>query len=240
MKVCYFTHKGKVRQNNEDGLLIGRQVFVDTSFDKIECNPSFDGNFLCVVDGIGGYEGGETASKIILETLSNYQPTDGSQLIKALKEAKENLSKKAEESPNLTKMGGTLAGIILLGDSLTVFNVGDCRVYRVFKDKVVRLSRDHSVVEDLVLQGLISREEAKHHPKRNIITSAVTVDSDFEIFLRDLESFEDDRFVICSDGLWEEREDFYQLFNNPEEFIKQLFNNHRLKDNFSFISLEVE
>lgn len=239
MRICYFTHRGKVRENNEDGLLIGKEVFTNTSFDKIQCIENFRNKLLCVADGIGGYEGGEIATKIVLDTLSKLQPESRDELISSLKEAAKNLSNIVNKKPDLAGMGCTLAGLMVSDNKIIIFNVGDCRVYRVFWDKAIRLSRDHSVVENLVLQGVISREEAIIHPQRNVVTSAIMASSNFEVYIREVELFENDRFLICSDGLWEEREDFSKLFENPEDFLNQLFINNRLKDNFSFITVEV-
>lgn len=238
MKVCFFCHRGKIRKNNEDAILVGEEIYAGIDFDEVVLkeNHSF---LFCVADGMGGYEGGEIASRIVLETFKEIKPVDSESLNSCLKVAKKKLEECAFKKPELNDMGSTLAGIILQGDKVLVFNIGDCRVYRVFPKKSIRLSRDHSLVERLILEGVITKEEAKIHPQRNVITSALMIRENYEVFTTEVELLDNDRFLICSDGLWEEREDFSELFEEPQKFVKALFENYTLRDNFSFIAVEL-
>lgn len=238
MKVCFFSHRGKIRKNNEDALLIGDKIYAGTNFEEVVCRES-NSFIFSVADGMGGYEGGELASRIVLETFKEIKPADSESLNFCLKEAKKRLEDYVAQKPELVNMGSTLAGIILRENRLLVFNIGDCRVYRVLPKRSIRLSRDHSLVERLILEGVITKEEAKNHPQRHVITSALMIRENFEVYTTEVELLENDRFLICSDGLWEEREDFSELFEDPKKFVKELFDKYSLKDNFSFIAMEL-
>ncbi len=238
MRCCYFTHRGKVRRNNEDALLVGSLLVCVEEMEKVECLETEDRLF-CVADGMGGHEKGEVASRITLQTLLELKPSSREELLKAIHIAKDRLEEYVKVEPSAYGMGCALAGVLLLDDKALVFNVGDCRVYKVFKDRLFRLSRDHSVVEELVLEGVISREEAKSHPQRHVITSAITGDhysTELRIYEKEIKLYEGDRFLICSDGLWEEYE---EPFDDPQKLVEFLFKEGMLLDNISFILLEV-
>jgi len=242
LRVFCFTHRGKHRSNNEDALLVGSKLYAGEDMQRVLYLEE-EGSLFCVADGLGGHAGGEVASRLFLEKLLELKPSNKEELVQALRSARATLQETARQKPELYGMGCTTAGIILRLESAKaiVFNVGDCRVYRVFPDGVLRLSRDHSLVEELVLEGIISREEAKSHPQRHVVTSAIMSDSsDFSVYAQEVELLKVDRFVVCSDGLWEEREDFYNLFEDPQGFVQELFEKYTLKDNITFIALEVE
>lgn len=241
MRYCYFTNKGKLRNNNEDGLLLNDKIICETDMTQVICDNSQEKELIfCVADGIGGHEKGEVATRIVLETLSELKPIDKDSLISAINTSRDRLESYIKENQSAFGLGCVLAGIILIDKSALIFNIGDCRVYKIFEDKLIKLSRDHSIVENLVLEGLITREQAKNNPQRNIITSAIIGDgykTDVNIYTKEIDVYEGDKFLICSDGLWEEYEGSFQ---DPQMVIDMLFREKTLPDNLSFILCEVQ
>ena len=244
MRVAYFTNKGKVRSNNEDSLLVDGDIFSEENFHRCYYKGIEGDSFvLAVADGMGGHEKGEVASRLVLETLKELAPLkDEGEVIDALQRARDRLEEYAEENSDAFGLGCTVAGLSVDGDKGVAFNVGDCRVYRFINGKLVRLTRDHSVVEELVLDGIITPEAAKTHPERNIITSAVIGDgyaTDMSVFTTRADISTGCRFLICSDGLWDELEDReLEVCMSAEDPCKDLLNTLKskpLRDNVSFI-----
>jgi len=247
MRVSYFTNKGRVRNTNEDALLISQKLISGKSLDNCMHESVNNGDFslLVVADGLGGHKKGEVASKLVLETLKDYKPSNEDSLIKTLNIARERLEDYVKQNPEAYGLGCALAGLIIKDNKAIAFNVGDCRVYRIINEKLIKLTRDHSVVEELLLDGIITREEARNHPKKNILTSAIIGDgykTELKVFTTNVDMSIGGRFLICSDGLWSEFEEneikTLLLSKNPcEEFVETLFENKSIQDNVSFIIL---
>lgn len=205
----YLCHKGKIRENNEDAVLI-MDSFIRDNQGEISLMYDNKGFFLAVADGMGGANSGEIASEITLKTIKNSSPDNTDELIKSLRKSKENIKEFVKNHHENTGTGTAVAGIYIKENNGIVFNVGDCRVYKKRGGFLMRISRDHSVVENLLEQGLIAPEEMRKHPKRNVITSAISSDGDiddFEIYTRNIKIQDGDVFLICSDGLWDMLED---------------------------------
>ncbi|HYI61973.1 MAG TPA: Stp1/IreP family PP2C-type Ser/Thr phosphatase [Acidimicrobiales bacterium] len=187
------SHVGQLRSNNQDSKLIADEV-----------------SLFAVADGMGGHQGGEVASAIAVETLEDVvtAPTAAS-LVEAVKEANRRIFAHANQAPELRGMGTTLVAIALVeqgseAEELTWVNVGDSRVYVLRDGQLVQLSQDHSLVEDLRRGGQLSAEEAAVHPQRNILTRALGIDAEVEVDWRGVEPFAGDRYLLCSDGLFNE------------------------------------
>jgi len=195
------TDIGCLRQNNEDSLGYWESD-EDTSFAR-------KGRLVVVADGMGGYEGGQEASRLAVDTLVNiYRDFAGDDpqlaLIEALQAAHEEIRNYGETHPELKGMGTTCTAAAIVQDSLYYVHVGDTRLYLVRDGKITQITRDHSYVGRLVEAGMISRQEAEHHPQRNILTAAVGTSPDLIMDspgqpepLRP-----DDILVLCTDGLW--------------------------------------
>ncbi|HSZ60415.1 MAG TPA: Stp1/IreP family PP2C-type Ser/Thr phosphatase [Terriglobales bacterium] len=192
---------GCLRQNNED------------SFGYWE--PDDDQQFLLkgrlavVADGMGGYEGGQEASRLAVETLmAVYRDAEGNDpqaaLIEALQAAHEQIRQYSFAHPELRGMGTTCTAAAVVQDELYFVHVGDTRLYLVRDGHITRVTRDHSYVGRLVEAGMISAEEAEHHPQRNILTAALGTNP--ELTMDAPEQPEPlrpaDVLVICTDGLW--------------------------------------
>jgi len=196
---------GCVRQNNEDSF----------GYWEPEDDREFarKGRLAVVADGMGGYEGGQEASRLAVETLvAVYRDSrfdDPQQaLVEALQTAHEQIRQYSFAHPELRGMGTTCtaAAIVRNGDydALHYVHVGDTRLYLVRGGQITRVTRDHSYVGRLVEAGMISPEQAEHHPQRNILTAALGTNPDLIMDspgqpepLRP-----EDVLVICSDGLW--------------------------------------
>lgn len=179
------------RNNNEDSFCVSN-------------TPTL--SFTAVSDGMGGHAAGETASRICIETLSSIllqsnDPVSAGTLQSAFQQANASVLKEASENDSLSGMGATLVCAVLFPNEFLAANVGDSRLY-LYHDGVIRqVSHDHSYVEELVRRNLITSAEAKTHPRRNIITRAIGVESKLKVDLFQCEWEKDDILLLCSDGL---------------------------------------
>ncbi len=200
---------GCVRQNNEDSF----------GYWEPEDDQQFlrKGRLAVVADGMGGYEGGQEASRLAVETvMAAYRDFAGDDpqqaLIEALRAAHEQVRQYSFAHPELRGMGTTCtAAAIVRGadgdaqyDALYYVHVGDTRLYLIRDGQITRVTRDHSYVGRLVESGIISQEEAEHHPQRNILTAALGTNPDL---IMDSPGHPEplrpeDVLLICSDGLW--------------------------------------
>ena len=121
-------------------------------------------------------------------------------LRKAIEKANESIRKQAKEDANLEGMGTTVVAATLMGKYLQIANVGDSRLY-VINDSIKQITRDHSLVEEMVRMGGIDRESARNHPDKNIITRAVGVSEEVEVDFFTVELTKEDTILLCSDGL---------------------------------------
>lgn len=185
------TSAGRVRRVNEDSYLAVPPLYA-------------------VADGMGGHGSGDVASRLAVQALSRcvgLRPLFVEAVLTALEEANRVIIDRHEA----VRMGTTVTGLAGLetvgGDHLMVFNVGDSRVYRLAADRVEQLTVDHSEVQELVLAGVLTREQARTHPRRNVITRALGSARDLLADYWLLPATGGDRFLICSDGLFGELPD---------------------------------
>lgn len=159
-----------------------------------------------VADGMGGHAAGAVASKLLVDGLSgNPAKFKADREIKQLKSMIEraNLSvfETAEDDVSLSGMGSTLVCVLVLGKKYIAANVGDSRLYHYNGETLRRITTDHSFVEQLVMQGAITREEARVHPQRNIITRAMGVSPTVDVDVFEHDWHAGDVLLLCSDGL---------------------------------------
>jgi len=243
MKIYYYTNLGKLRSNNEDGLLIkckDNRIFLH----EVSLSSPIKQEAKCytfiVSDGMGGTEKGEVATKVVLENLSKCSFSNEEELRNILNNAKTELEKMEIDG------GCALAGISIFNGELFYFSVGDCRVYKKQRNYAKRISKDHSVVEEMVDAGLISVAEAHNHPKSNILTSSIMPHKNFNIFWGEEKLKKQQIYLICSDGVWGElsMDELDECFeqSNIEEINKILFeklSQKEQKDNLTYILLEI-
>ena len=177
---------GLVRQRNEDRFYA-------------------QGPLLIVADGMGGYTGGEYASTMVVDTIVEVvnEATEISTevLQNAILKANRMVYEKSQSYKELEGMGTTAVVAYVQEDTLYWAHVGDSRLYVYGQDRLRRMTRDHSMVQQLVEAGTITEEEVIHHPKRNMLTRAIGVYETVEVDTGVVEVHQNDRILLCSDGL---------------------------------------
>lgn len=175
---------GLVRGHNEDSFLLRTPLFV-------------------VSDGMGGHAAGEVASSIAVETVGERAPgtADDVLLGAAVEAANMAVIEAAEQGIGKPGMGCTVTSILIEKNKMAVAHVGDSRAYVLRQGTLVRVTHDHSYVEELVDSGQITADEARTHPSRSIITRALGSDPDMYADHFSLEVNDGDRVILCSDGL---------------------------------------
>lgn len=189
------TDKGMVRQQNQDSCAFQQK----------------DGYAWAVVcDGMGGAAAGDLASVMAKDRYESHMacladptlyPEEGDLMIQAAQAANRAVYLKAGTNRAYAGMGTTLVGALVRGEDLWVVNVGDSRAYRITRDAIRQITRDHSVVEELIRHGALTPEEARRHPQRNLITRALGTGKQVkaDLFRETVE--EGDAILLCSDGL---------------------------------------
>ena len=232
------THEGRVRQNNEDTALVDEGA-----------------SLFAVADGMGGHAAGEVASQVAVEALRVSAAGDGSrsvsELVDGVRIANRAVYDRAGSDPELRGMGTTLCALALVEEEgeerIAVVNVGDSRVYLMQQGELTQLTQDHSLVEDMVRSGQISAEEAKIHPQRNIVTRVLGIDPDVEVDSWQITPFTGDRYLLCSDGLFDEVDEakiasVMRRRADPQEAaveLVELANHSGGRDNITCVVVEV-
>lgn len=178
------TDIGYVRDHNEDSLIIIPPLFA-------------------VADGMGGHEAGEIASEITVNTLAELAPShlDAEGLTAAVEAANYNVMKAPRQGIGRDGMGTTLTAAMLEGERLLIAQVGDSRAYLLHKGHLQQITRDHSLMADLIEASQITPEEARVHPNRSVITRAIGSDIHMRPDIYELNVDAGDRILLCSDGL---------------------------------------
>jgi len=194
IEVGHLSDVGRKRKHNEDS-----QGFFTLGDDEI---------LAMVADGMGGHASGEVASRMAVEIIQEVYSKErvDQEVLDALKSAFEvanfSILQKSLEQDELNGMGTTATVLIIKGDQTFVGHMGDSRVYLFRDSSVTQLTRDHSMVNRLVEQGVLSKEEASRHPQRNVIYKALGVNRDADLDLIGPMSVQGhDSFLLCSDGL---------------------------------------
>lgn len=238
LKTFSITDIGKKRKENQD--------YVYTQEKPVGNLP----NVFIVADGMGGHNAGDYASKVTVETIiseieNSFEKNPILIFGKAIAVANERIRKKASEEADLEGMGTTVVAATCMGKYLQVANVGDSRLYIVNKE-IKQITRDHSLVEEMVRMGGLGRDEARNHPDKNIITRAVgageTVEPDF--FTVELE--EGDIILMCSDGLTNmlDDEEIRMILDGARDIVEKAYmlveaaNDNGGKDNISVILID--
>lgn len=160
-----------------------------------------------VADGMGGHEHGEVASALARETVVA-EVAYGRSLIEAIREADVEIIRHSRDKGEALPMGTTVAAVAVRGDSYEVAWVGDSRVY-LYNGSLKQITHDHSYVQELVAQGAITPEQAKHHPHRNVVTQALGVTEPDQLRIETIAGHLEPGqcLLLCSDGLTEEVDD---------------------------------
>jgi PPM family protein phosphatase len=237
MEFVYRTDTGKVRAHNEDHAGI------------FESNSSL---ILAVIaDGMGGHLAGDVASKMAINLLQDKWEKETALLNtpekaeewfqKNIKKINEEIFQYANEHPECQGMGTTLVAVLCSDQFVTVAHIGDSRCYILDQDGFRQITDDHSLVNELVKSGQISKEEAEHHPRKNVLLRALGTEANVTIDTKTFEFERGDCIVLCSDGLTNKVSDLEikkilsegQPIENKANQLVELANHYGGEDNIS-------
>ena len=206
------TDIGCLRDHNEDSLVVTPPLFA-------------------VADGMGGHAAGEVATEIAVRVLSELAPEhpDGEALGRAIEEANRAVIQAAREGRGRQGMGTTMTAAMLEGERLVIAQVGDSRAYLLHQGKLQQLTRDHSLMADMIEAGQLTPEEARTHPQRSVITRALGSDAHLHPDIYEINVETGDRLLICSDGLSgmifdDQIENTLRRVQDPQRCASQLVN----------------
>lgn len=190
--------KGKIREMNQD------YYYISNSLDEVQ--------IYILADGMGGYNGGEIASKLAVQSAKSYIEDnfkqikkDKESIIKLVKDSMEYANmvvyEKAKENQELQGMGTTLEIALIHNNKVYIGHIGDSRIYRIRKEFIRKLTQDHSYVQKLVKDGTITKEQADHHPQKNMLMKALgcNIFAEPDVMVKGF--LKDDILIMCSDGL---------------------------------------
>ena len=186
MQVCHRTHQGLVRSSNQDTLILGDDLYG-------------------VADGMGGHQGGETASRVAAQVLKNAlhgKKMDARALEVGIEAANRRVFDMARHDSSLSGMGTTVTLLWEGETQLMIAHVGDSRAYCLHEGVLKQVTEDHSVVAELLRNNVITPDMARSHPYRNVITRAVVVDPAVIPDILFQEKQPGDLWLVCSDGLY--------------------------------------
>lgn len=192
--VAAISDTGLVREANEDSFLVDKDIFI-----------------FAVADGMGGHVAGEIASATAIEAL-RAGISAGIGIESSIRNAHAAVKKKAQADTELSGMGTTITALGFSSENqLVIAHVGDSRAYVLHREilddthdnetELVRITKDHSLVEELVEAGQITEEEANVHPRRSVITRALGIEGEVEVDMTPIPFLKGDRYLLCSDGL---------------------------------------
>ncbi len=229
MQVFAKTDIGRERKINEDF------YYISEAEDKIK--------LFILADGMGGYNAGEVASKMAVEAVKEYiykhfqKNKDSKEKIEnllreSIEYANNVIYKKSQSQKELNGMGTTLDVCLIYNSKVYIGHVGDSRVYRIRKEFMRRITRDHSYVQTLIEDGTITKEEAFHHPKKNMLTKALGCMEKVEPDIYTKTFIKDDIILMSSDGLTNmiKEDEIYNTIkqdkeNATENLVKQANDN---------------
>ncbi len=198
MRVFTKTDIGKVRSMNQDSF------FVSENENGLK--------LYILADGMGGYKGGEIASKVATTAVSKFITEKFDEIDKskdsildlledAITFANSAIYEESEQDEELQDMGTTLEVLLIYKNKIYIGHIGDSRIYRIRKNNMKKITTDHSYVEKLIQDGDITREEAYNHPKKNLLMKALGTDKEVDPDLIYTVLSKNDMLIICSDGL---------------------------------------
>lgn len=192
------SHPGRVRAENED--CVG--VYAPSSDD----DDALRGPVFVVADGMGGHAAGEVASRLAVQSVISGWTTSSTgaphQALRGAVRTANGVVFGASLDQETRGMGTTLTALALAGDEAIVANVGDSRTYQVRDGQCSQITEDHSRVGELLRSGLITPEQAEHHPARSQLTRSLGHEPAVQVDVSRIGVRRDDAFVLCSDGLW--------------------------------------
>jgi len=249
IQIVGITDTGLVRQKNEDSI----------NFDE-------QSGLIILADGMGGHRGGEVASSMAVETISQHvldkfpsikrgqiHPNSGFSfesicLQDSIELANDKIYQTAENSPEHKGMGTTIVVLQFYDNKLSLAHIGDSRCYRIRGKNIEQLTKDHSLLQELIDRGFYTKEEAKYSMNKNLVTRALGIDPVVSADIQEDIVMKGDVYLLCSDGLTDlvDDEQIHLTINkfsaNLEEAAKQLItkaNQNGGKDNISVMISQI-
>jgi len=200
-RVGAVTDPGRTRRHNEDAYVIEPPLFA-------------------IADGMGGAQAGEVASRLATAALKEAGADGGGEqrIADLIQEANRRVYDRSSSDPNTSGMGTTITVALVEDDRVSFGHVGDSRAYLIRNARMEQLTEDHSLVNELLKTGKLSREEAETHPQRSVITRALGTDPDVDVDTFSVQAETGDLFLLCSDGLTD---------MVPEDSILEVVERHR-------------
>lgn len=238
MKTFSLTDIGRKREVNQDYVYV-----TDKPVGHIP-------NLFVVADGMGGHKAGDFASKYAVQVLEEHIRNNSGMgpetiITEAVQEANRKIVEKARENTEMEGMGTTLVVATIIEHTLYFANVGDSRLYLI-RDEIKQLSKDHSLVEEMVRLGGINEEEAKHHPDKNIITRAIGAKDDVEVDFFEYRLQKGDVILMCTDGLTNmvDDDEIFRIIKGGRDIVETAMqlvekaNENGGKDNIGIVLVE--
>ena len=239
MKTFSKTDIGMVREVNQDYVFVS-----DLPVGKLP-------NLFVVADGMGGHKAGEFASRFTVEVVKEAlaeSPEEGPEAMirQAITSANRKLLETAKQDSRMEGMGTTLVVATVIERTLYLANVGDSRLY-LLNDEIKQVTKDHSLVQEMVRLGGIKQEEAKHHPDKNIITRAIGAKEDVEVDFYEYRLKQGDMILMCTDGLSNmvEDEEMLHIVKGSRDVVEAVeglmerANQNGGKDNIGIVVVDV-
>ncbi|HSR04761.1 MAG TPA: Stp1/IreP family PP2C-type Ser/Thr phosphatase [Proteiniclasticum sp.] len=185
-------------------------------------------NLFIICDGMGGHNAGEVASKMAKDTILASMENDLKEeshiesLVSAIKEANRIIFERSSSEKTMSGMGTTVTTAVSYDGKLDVAHVGDSSLYIIRDSEIMKITKDHSYVQELVDSGKIKQNDAKHHPNKNIITRAVGTNAEVAVDTFRVETKKDDIFVLCTDGLTD--------YLSDEEILNEVTSHENKRD----------
>ncbi len=221
------TDRGLTRPTNQDS------YYIDA-----------DNGWAVVADGMGGHNGGETASTMAVDIIKSVM-LKGEDPKEAVCQANAQIFEKSLGNKDLLGMGTTIVLVVVRDQKAGIYHVGDSRAYLVKKGKLKQITTDHSIVQQLIESGTITKEQAKYHPQRNLITRAVGTEREVEIDENEVSFSKNDAILVCSDGLssYVDKEEIEKILNDypDDEAVAKLIeaaNDKGGKDNITVVLIK--
>lgn len=198
LQVAQRSETGRARPHNED--------YVDHYVPQDPQQLATKGALYLVADGMGGHQAGEVASRAAVDLVIDQYYRDvthdiGSSLVRAFRAANRMINEQAEADPSKAGMGTTLVAAVIVGQKVYVASVGDSRAYLVGQGRIAQITEDHSWVQEQIRAGMLTAEQARQHPQRNVVTRALGSKPSVEVDLFEGQIGEGDVVLMCSDGL---------------------------------------
>ena len=232
METAGYTDRGKMRSKNEDDFLIREKPYC----------------ILAVADGMGGHSAGDVASSKVIETAEEYQFDSAhcseEQMRELVESANEKVISLGEEKPAYRGMGTTFSAGAVHEGTFYYSHVGDSKIYLYRDNCLKKITRDHSLVARMIDEGRLTSEEAFQHPRSNVLTQAIGLESDIDIDSGHLDLKKGDMLILCTDGLTDmirekEIEEIASESSSPEKLCSTLLKaglNAGGKDNITVVA----